>query len=130
MGVYLSFWKGEHYFALEIETVEGVSRAERILPARWGPEWLVGFSFFRGQTVPVVDLERYLGGTSSAGVRYLVVSTGEEPVGFGASRLGARYEVEDPVEPVEDMPPGIKGQLLLGGRTALLVDPHLILKGG
>ncbi|MBX6423546.1 chemotaxis protein CheW [Thermosulfurimonas sp. F29] len=130
MAVYFTFWKGERFFALGIESVEGVTRLDTLTPADWGPNWLVGFSFFRGQTVPVVDLEAYLGEPRPVPFRYLVVCGTEENLGFGASRLGQQYDVDTEPEPVEGLPPGVLGQLLLGGRSALVLNPALILKEG
>lgn len=131
MAIYFTFWKGESFFALPIEFVEGVSRLEELIPADWGPEWLTGFTFFRGQVVPLVDLERYMGhNLPPVSARYVVVSRSKELLGFGATRLGAHYETEEGPEPLEEARSGLKGQLLLGGRTALVIDPPGILEEG
>ncbi len=115
---------------MEIEVVEGVSKLEELTPADWGPDWLVGFTFFRGQTVPLIDLEGYLGSASPSAAKYIVVSRSEEVLGFGATRLGTHYETEETPEPLEGFSAGFKGQLLLGGRTALVIDPLGILREG
>jgi len=130
MPYYFTFYRGERAYGLPIEQVEGVAKLEGVLPADWGPEWLQGFAFFRGQNVPVIDLEGYLGGVVG-GASYLVVTlTAEGRVGFAASRLGGTYESEESPRPLEKPVKGLVGELLLGGRSVVLLDPLEILRQG
>ncbi|QJA06814.1 chemotaxis protein CheW [Thermosulfurimonas marina] len=130
MPYYFTFRKGERVYGLRVEEVEGVARLGEILPADWAPEWLLGFTFFRGQNVPVIDLERYLGEPSGEAPYLVVAVTPEGWLGFAASRLGATYESEEEPAPLDKPVQGLVGEILLGGHSVILLDPLEILRQG
>ena len=89
--------------ALPLEGVVETLRPLPIEPVAGAPDFVLGLSVVRGAAVPIVDVERLLGGRGANPTRFVMLKVGERRVGLavegvvGVRQIGATS--------LEDLPP-------------------------
>jgi chemotaxis-related protein WspB len=134
----LTFQSGSDRLALDIRRVREVVPHVRLQPVAGSPEWLAGVFVYRGQVVPVFDLQRLVGAGEhpvhlSTRIILLAHSTGTEErlVGLLAAQVADIRELELENQPQTHFAaPGRTnlGPVLVDGTDIVhLVEPDRLL---
>jgi chemotaxis-related protein WspB len=101
----LTFQTGSEQLALDVRQVREVVPQIKLQPVACGPPWLAGVFIYRGQVVPVVDLQRLIGGGQSPShlsTRIILVTHGPA----GTDRLVGLLAAQ--VADIREMEPGVQ----------------------
>lgn len=125
---YCTFWADGLYFAVAVEDVQEVIRAQTMTPVPGAPASVRGLINLRGQIVTAVDLRTRLGLTprppGETAMNVIVRSHGDA-VSLLVDEIGDVVEAADPdLHPVPTNLPAGLAQVLLGVRPD---DPSILL---
>ncbi|AGX05413.1 chemotaxis protein [Bacillus sp. NRRL B-14911] len=125
------FQVGKEEYAIPIEYVISIEKAEDITPIPHLPAYVKGISKVRGELIPVIDFEHILYDRSQAdsdAARMIVLQT--EELSLGASVAEAKEIIDMPKEAVKEL--GLaayqkttyfSGVAALGSRLITIIDP-------
>jgi purine-binding chemotaxis protein CheW len=111
--------------ALPLDNVVETMRPLPIEPVAGAPDFVLGLSVVRGAPVPIVDVERLLGGKSVNPARFVMLKVGERCVGLAVeSAVGIR---QIGAASLQDLPPLLRNAEADAVSTIGTLDSELLV---